>query len=118
MPYFTVFDKDKIDALLDQLDASFTMFGPTTVPQREVGQQARDLWKNTCATCHGATGRPTAFGLTLRPAPPDLSRFSLQPERSLQIITDGYPGTVMQPYRALPEETRRDLVAISSNLRR
>ncbi|OIQ49783.1 Cytochrome c [Pseudodesulfovibrio hydrargyri] len=118
MPYFTVFDKDKIDALLDQLDASFTLFGPTTVPRREVGQQARDLWKNTCATCHGATGQPSPFGLTLRPAPPDLSRFSLQPERSLQIITEGYPGTVMQPYRDLPEETRRDLVAISSNLRR
>ena len=118
MPYFTVFDKDKIDALLGQLDSAFTLFGPTTVPRREVGEQARELWKNTCAICHGATGQPTPFGLTLRPAPPDLSRFSLQPERSFQIITEGYPGTVMQPYRDLPEETRRDLVAISSNLRR
>ncbi|WP_338668696.1 c-type cytochrome [Pseudodesulfovibrio methanolicus] len=118
MPYFTVFDKDKIDSLLDQLNTTFTMFGPTTVPKRAVGQQARDLWKNTCATCHGATGQPSAFGLTLRPAPPDLSRFSLEPERSLQIITEGYPGTVMQPYRALPEATRRDLVAIAANLRR
>lgn len=118
MPYFTVFDKDKIDSLLDQLGSAFNLFGPTTVPRREVGDQARELWKNTCATCHGATGRPTPFGLTLRPAPPDLSRFSLQPERSFQIITEGYPGTVMQPYRDLPEGTRRDLVAISSNLRR
>jgi len=118
MPYFTVFDKDKIDSLLDQLGSAFNLFGPTTVPRREVGEQARELWKNTCATCHGATGRPTPFGLTLRPAPPDLSRFSLQPERSFQIITEGYPGTVMQPYRDLPEGTRRDLVAISSNLRR
>jgi mono/diheme cytochrome c family protein len=118
MPYFTVFDKAKIDVLLDQLDASFTLFGRTTVPQRAVGEPAREIWRNTCATCHGATGKPSPFGLTLRPAPPDLSRLSLQPERSFQVITEGYPGTVMQPYRDLPEETRRDLVAISSNLRR
>ncbi|EGB15311.1 hypothetical protein DND132_2106 [Pseudodesulfovibrio mercurii] len=118
MPYFTVFDRDKIDALLDRLDESFTMFGPTTVPQRPVGDQARDIWKNTCATCHGQTGQPSAFGLTLQPAPPDLSRFSLEPERSLAIITDGYPGTVMQPYRALPEDVRLDLVSITANLRR
>ncbi|WP_207263311.1 cytochrome c [Desulfovibrio sp. Huiquan2017] len=118
MPYFTVFDKDKIDSLLDRMDKSFSLFGPTTVPRREVGEPARDIWKNTCATCHGLTGRPSEFGLTLQPAPPDLGRFSLEPERSLQIITDGYPGTVMQPYRALPESVRLDLVSIAANLRR
>ena len=118
MPYFTVFDGAKIDGLLDELDKRFTMFDPTTVPPREVGDEARALWKNTCATCHGATGQPSEFGMTLRPAPPDLSRFSLEPERSFLIISDGYPGTVMQPYRNLPEETRRDLVSIAANLRR
>ena len=118
MPYFTVFDREKIDSLLDRLDGSFSMFGPTTVPAREVGDQAREIWKNSCATCHAPTGKISAFGHTLSPAPPDLSRFSLEPERCYRIITDGYPGTVMQPYRDLPEPTRRDLVSISSNLRR
>lgn len=118
MPYFTVFDGDKIDSLLNELGRRFSMFGKTTVPDRTVGKKASDIWMSTCATCHGLDGSVSQFGQTLRPAPPDLQRFSLEPERAFKIITDGYPGTVMQPYRDLPQNTRRDLVTLSAELRK
>ena len=53
----------------------------------------------------------SAFGRGLKPPPPDLSRFSLTPEITFDIITNGYTGTVMQPFRNLPEAVRWGLVA-------
>lgn len=60
-----------------------------------------------------------AHALRPHPAPraPDLRRFTVTPERAFAVITEGYPGTVMQPFRALPEEVRRDLAIISESFR-
>ena len=43
--------------------------------------------------------------------PPDFSRYSLTPQRTFEVITNGYPGTTMASNAALPEEIRRGLVA-------
>ncbi|WP_291330140.1 c-type cytochrome [Desulfovibrio sp. UCD-KL4C] len=117
MPYFTMFDGDKIDSLLAELDKQFAMFHPVTISKHTVSNQAKQVWKDSCATCHAQNGNISKFGHTLRPAPPDLQRFSLEPDRAFKIITEGYPGTVMQPFRALPENIRHDLVTLTALLR-
>ncbi len=117
MPYFRLYDRDKLERLLDTLGSQFAMFDSTPQPAHEVSAEAMDVWGKTCSVCHGVNGGGSAFGRTLLPAPPDLRHFSLMPERALTVITNGYPGTVMQPYRDLPEAVRRDLVSISNEFR-
>ncbi|SMF28786.1 c-type cytochrome [Desulfovibrio gilichinskyi] len=117
MPYFTVFDGEKIDSLLAEMDKRFAMFKQVTIPDRTVSDESRQVWKETCATCHGQKGEVSDFGQTLRPAPPNLQRYSLEPDRAFKVISEGYSGTVMQPYRALPENTRLDLVTLMGVLR-
>jgi hypothetical protein len=41
-----------------------------------------------------------------------LAKYSLMPERALEVITNGYPGTAMSSYSQLPETTRHALVKI------
>lgn len=118
MPYFRLFDREKLEKLLDTLSTRFSMFDATTRPAHHpVGSEAMQVWNKTCSVCHGADGGITPFGRTLLPAPPDLRRYALTPERALAVITDGYPGTVMQPYRALPAATLQDLATISNTFR-
>lgn len=118
MPYFTVFDGDKIDSLLTELNDRFAMLKEVTVPNRTVSEEARQVWEKTCATCHGQKGEISDFGQTLRPAPPNLQRYSLEPDRAFKVISEGYSGTVMQPYRALPENVRLNLVTLMAMLRK
>jgi mono/diheme cytochrome c family protein len=117
MPYFRFYDRDKLERLLDELSSRFAMFEANPVPAHQAVTEARTVWTSTCATCHGENGAISDFGRTLLPPPPNLRHFSLTPARALTIITDGYPGTVMQPYRALPETVRRDLVTLSNGFR-
>lgn len=118
MPYFTVFDRAKLESLLDELDARFGMLAAPEKPASAPGAEATRVWAQTCSTCHGQEGKPSDFGRTLRPEPPDLTRYALTPERALAVITEGYPGTVMQPYRDLPETTLHDLANLSLGLRK
>lgn len=117
MPYFRLYDREKLEKLLDTLSERFALFAPVPKPAHQPAASAMTVWNGTCSVCHGPGGAGTAFGRTLRPAPPDLTRYALTPERALTVITDGYPGTVMQPYRALPEPVRQDLAAISNGFR-
>ncbi len=117
MPYFTFFDRAKLDSLLDELDGRFTMFARATTPGA-IGPESRKIWDTTCATCHGQGGGLSTFGRALQPAPPDLTRYTLTFARTFAVITEGYPGTVMQPYRDLPEAVRTDLASLSLQLRK
>lgn len=117
MPYFRLYDREKLERLLDTLGKRFSMFDPSPRPAHEVSSTAMEIWSDTCAVCHGKEGSGSDFGRTLLPAPPDLRHFSLTSTRALAVITEGYPGTVMQPYRALPEAVRQDLAAISNAFR-
>jgi len=117
MPYFTVFDRPKLERLMDELDNRFGMLAKPSHPAAVPGDKARHLWEGTCAECHAQSGAVSAFGKTLKPEPPDLTLYELTAERALAVITEGYPGTVMQPYRDLPEQVRRDLGTICQSLR-
>jgi len=110
MPYFTIFDKEKLNSLLDYMERSFGSLSGPPLPQ-ETGDlaAARRSYETTCSTCHGEQGTVSDFGRSLEPPPPDFSQYSLVPERALEIITNGYQGTVMQPFEGLPEATRRGL---------
>lgn len=119
MPYFTVFDRGKLGALIDHLDRRFKICSAPAAPT-PAGDlaAARKVFTDTCSTCHGAGGRGNAFGRGLRPAPPDLTRYGLTPEHAFSVISKGYDGTVMQPFAQLPEATRWGLVNLVRGLRR
>ncbi len=117
MPYFRLYDREKLDRLLDTLSERFSMFAATPQPSQKPSEAASHVWSGTCAVCHGANGKPGSFGRTLLPAPPDLRVFSLMPDRAMTVISEGYPGTAMPPFRALPETVRRELVDITYGFR-
>jgi hypothetical protein len=48
----------------------------------------------------------------MRPAPPDLTVSTVSADRAFDIITNGYPGTAMPSWRAVPEEARWGLVKV------
>ncbi|MHB0940039.1 MAG: c-type cytochrome [Armatimonadota bacterium] len=115
MPYFSIYTTDKLERVIDDLDARYGVLGapdPVTPPvSPAVKRQAREAYRQNCASCHGRDGR----GLTptprqLAPSPPDFTRFTLQPDYLFSIITNGYPGTAMAGYAHLPLEERRGLV--------
>lgn len=117
MPYFRMFDREKIDALLDTLDRRFSMFAATPPPPRDINPESLEVWIATCAKCHAANGSVTATGKAMQPPPPDFTRSSMTHERALKIITEGYPGTGMPAYRNQPEKVREDLAIISNSFR-
>lgn len=118
MPYFSVFDQGKLDSLLDYMNASFGSEAPPQPPSRQGDPAAaKKVFAKTCAVCHGQQGQVSAFGGGLRPAPPDLTRYGLTPQRAYAVITQGYDGTVMQPFSDLPEATRWGLVGLLASLR-
>ncbi|MCF8042765.1 MAG: cytochrome c [Desulfarculaceae bacterium] len=119
MPYFSVFDRDKLDSLLEYMNASFSLTAPPQPPAKPGDlAAAKRVFAGTCATCHGEQGQVSAFGADLRPAPPDLTRYGLTPQWAYAVITQGYNGTVMQPFNDLPEATRWGLVSLVASLRK
>lgn len=72
--------------------------------------QARDVFGQTCAVCHGDDGRGSERGRAMRPAAVDFADIALAPSRAFQIVTEGYPGTLMHGYPELPAEVRWALV--------
>lgn len=117
MPYFRLYDREKLESLLDTLSQEFDMFSASAKPARHAGDEATDVWAATCSVCHGMDGAISPFGKTLLPEPPDLRVYSLTPERALAVITEGYPGTAMVPFRALSKTVREDLAGISNSFR-
>jgi|GEM_PF-199269 len=115
MPYFSIYTTDKLELLFDELDSRFGILGSPAPIARPVApavkQQALEVFRQSCASCHGRDGRGwTAISRKLAPMPPDFTRFTLQQDYMLSIISNGYPGTSMGRYDHLPEEVRRGLV--------
>ena len=117
MPYFRLYDRKKLEVVLDTLDKRYSMLTDTPQPPHDITPQALTVWIDVCAVCHAANGAVSDFGKTLRPAPPDLRRLSVSHQRALHVITEGYPGTVMQPFRHLPAPILDDLAVISGLFR-
>ena len=116
MPYFTIFDRDKLDGLIDYLNTEFHVLGvPEKIPVHITGSdrtQAAKTYADICANCHGMDGKGSAASKTFRPQPPDLTQFSLLPSRTFEVISNGYPGTAMPPFQSLTEGVRWGLVRI------
>ncbi len=116
MPYFTFYLDNELDDLMEYLNLNFKMIGKPD-PARQVSGEARTAaaknYAETCSSCHGADGKgDTKLGRGLIPPPPDFSQYSLTPERTFEVITNGYNGTMMVSFKELPEDVRWGLVNI------
>lgn len=119
MPYFTVFDRQKLESLIDYLGSTMGVTDPPSGAQvpPEVMAKAREQFIQTCARCHGQDGSGTPLSAGFHPQPPDFRRYTLNNDKAFQVITAGYPGTVMQPFAALPEDVRQGLAQVLVELR-
>jgi len=73
------------------------------------------LWQTLCAGCHGETGigdGPAARWLA--PPPLNLTQHTITPDRIVQVLWQGVPGTSMPAWRDLPES---DLAALVTHVR-
>ncbi len=122
MPYFTVFTKDKLDRLIDFMNERWQILGPVPAVDGvspEDKAEAVKTYAQVCAGCHGPDGRPAPNAAKFKPPPPDFTQYSLLPERALEVIHEGYHGTVMGPFgRALKPETKTALVQVLYDLRK
>ncbi len=116
MPYFTIYTRDRVEELIDHLDRRFHVLGDVEPLPGSVSAAARghgaETFATACALCHGSAGTgDTPAARRLAPPPPDLTRYTLTPERAFRVIATGYPGTAMPAFGGLPEKVRWELVA-------
>ncbi|HUV69519.1 MAG TPA: c-type cytochrome [Terracidiphilus sp.] len=120
MSAFSFYSPQQLDAIADYLYRKYQMLGtPPAIPvsiTAESEREAAAVWANTCATCHG-NGHPTRLGAAFQPQTPDLTVYGMTPKRSFDVITNGYPGTMMRSFGKLPEGTRWGLVKLVSSFR-
>jgi mono/diheme cytochrome c family protein len=85
---------------------------PSAPPSVADQAQAKSLYAQNCAACHGATGAGDGPLAATAPRPPANFR-SIQPARSTaaQIIADGVPATTMPPWKPKFNDVQRDLLA-------
>ncbi|MFI5329882.1 MAG: c-type cytochrome [Desulfobaccales bacterium] len=114
MGYFTIYDRYQVDDLMNYLGEKYQVFArPGDLPQPISSQalgQAEATYVKTCAACHGPDGGGSPVSRGFQPPPPDLRVYSLTPRRTFQVITAGYPGTMMPGFEELTEEVRWGLV--------
>lgn len=120
MPYFSYFDDEKLESVIKYLDDKFGVLGEVPVmnhlPGAESQKQAAEIYAGTCKMCHGADGKGTKLSAGFKPSTPDFTEYTLAPQYAYQIIKNGYPGTMMQAYPDIPEETTWGLVKIINGL--
>jgi mono/diheme cytochrome c family protein len=81
-------------------------------------QRAEEIFATTCSVCHGTDGRLTELSRGFEPPPPDFSVHQLAPRWAFEVITRGYPGTMMPGFPSLPEDVRWGLVKIVQQQRK
>jgi mono/diheme cytochrome c family protein len=121
MPYFAVFDRDKLYSLISYLDENYNVLGlPEPVPvviSESALNKANQIYTETCSGCHGMDGKGSQLSVNFKPRPPDFTAYSLSPQRTLEIIDNGYHGTVMPAFGNLQEDVRWGLVKIVNEKR-
>jgi mono/diheme cytochrome c family protein len=121
MPYFTVFDRYKLESLTDYIDKEYHVIRlPEPLPVKisdAVLKQSQKVYSETCGQCHGIDGKSTALSKGFRPPPPEFTVYSLSPEKAFDVITNGYSGTVMYSFSNLTEDVRWGLVKIINDKR-
>jgi mono/diheme cytochrome c family protein len=116
MPYFAVYDKQKLNHLIDYLN---DQHGVLRIPEPVTAnvsaaayQHARKLFEATCSQCHGTDGRGSQLSKSFQPPPPDFTVYTLSPARTFDAITKGYPGTAMPSFVNLSPDVRWGLVKV------
>jgi len=114
MGYFTIYDRYQVDDLMAYLARKYQVFArPGDIPHPIAPPalaQAEATYAKTCAACHGPDGGGSPVSRGFQPPPPDLRIYSLVPQRAFQVITQGYPGTMMPGFGEFAEEVRWGLV--------
>lgn len=84
---------------------------------REEASRGETVFAANCASCHGPTGRGDgkASG-SLRPKPANLTAARFSDERLSSVLWNGVAGSAMPPWRQLPTEDLRALLAYIQTL--
>src|SRR6266404_146835 len=84
--------------------------------QAEVSR-GRTLFAGNCASCHGSAGRGDGkASASLLPKPANLTAARFSDERLSSVLWNGVEGSAMPPWRQLPTEDLRALVAYTHSL--
>src|SRR5205807_9997903 len=84
--------------------------------QEEVSR-GRTLFAANCASCHGSAGRGDGTAsASLLPKPANLTAALFSDERLSSVLWNGVAGSAMPPWRQLPAEDLRALVAYVHSL--
>jgi len=122
MPYFGYYEKGKLNRLIDFLNNRFDLLGKLPPVQFDISsadqEKANQIFSENCAACHGKDGRGTPEAKKFQPPPPDFTVYNLLPERAFEVISNGYPGTMMVSFANLPEGVRWGLVKIVNDKKR
>lgn len=122
MPYFGYYEKGKLNRLIDFLNSRLDILGklpPVPVVISPADQEKADqIFSENCAACHGNDGRGASEAKKFQPSPPDFTVYNLLPERAFEVISNGYPGTMMASFSNLPEGVRWGFVKIVNDKRR
>lgn len=114
MPYFSYYDRKKLNSLMEYLDKNFGIrkkaYVISDLPQQSK-QKADEIFKKTCSVCHGNDGSGTKLSAGFSPAPPDFRVFTVSPSYASQIIKNGYQGTMMQAHPTIDKDARTALAA-------
>lgn len=116
MPYFDFYEKGKLNRLIDFLNNRFDLLGKLPPVQFDISpadqEKAEQIFLENCAACHGKDGRGAPEAKKFEPPPSDFTVYNLLPERAFEVISNGYPGTMMVSFADLPEGVRWGLVKI------
>jgi mono/diheme cytochrome c family protein len=122
MGYFTVYDRYQMDDLMAYLNEKYGVLGePANVPapvSPQAAAEANRVYAGTCSPCHAVDGGGSPVSKGFRPPPPDLRVYGLMPGHAFDVITNGYPGTMMAAFKDLPEDVRWGLVQTVGSKRR
>ncbi|HVP35382.1 MAG TPA: c-type cytochrome [Terriglobales bacterium] len=122
MPYFGYYEKGKLNSLIDFLNVRFEVLGklspvPVTITLSDQ-EKADQTFSQVCSSCHGKDGRGAPEAIKFQPPPPDFTVYNLLPGRAFEVISNGYPGTMMTLFSNLPEGVRWGLVKIVNDKRK
>ena len=105
MPRFRYFERPQREWVAGYLNQTYSVFSlPGRLPVQvssQMRQQAQARWDETCSRCHGKDGTGNQTSAPFRPPPPNLTEYSLTPQRIRHVIEQGYPGTMMSSYSSL-----------------
>jgi cytochrome c oxidase cbb3-type subunit I/II len=108
-------------AMVGGFSDSAPLLHPATVlgDLREEVSRGGNLFAENCASCHGSGGSGDgAASPSLLPKPADLTAARFSDERLSSVLWNGIAGSSMPPWRQLPAEDLRALIAYIQSLQR